>query len=247
MTQIEIDSTGSTNTWTAQHAAELPSMTMVSAVSQTQGRGQRGNVWESEPGKNLTFSVLVRPEGVPAREQFAISEATALAVADLLEAHGMEAKVKWPNDIYIGHRKVCGILIEHAVMGTGLMHSILGVGLNVNQTYWYGDAPNPVSMAMAASTEFDLASLRTEAARLLETRLQQASTPQGRAELHSGFMHRLYRGDSGFHPWRRTADGQIFEARIVGVGSQGLLQLEDTCGARHEYTFKEIEHILPQL
>lgn len=146
MTHIALEEVSSTNTWLAQHADELLHLTMVTAERQTAGRGQRGNSWESEPGANLTFSLLIRPEGVPARSQFSISEATALAVTDLLAIYGVKATVKWPNDIYVGDRKICGILIEHAVMGTSIMHSIIGAGLNVNQTRFVSDAPNPVSL-----------------------------------------------------------------------------------------------------
>ena len=107
----------STNSYVSHHAASLADMTMVIADAQTAGRGQRGNSWESEPGKNLTFTLLHRPKGVLPREQFAISEATALAVADFLEENGISAAVKWPNDIYVGDRKIAGILIEHSLTG----------------------------------------------------------------------------------------------------------------------------------
>ncbi|MDE6668417.1 MAG: biotin--[acetyl-CoA-carboxylase] ligase [Muribaculaceae bacterium] len=154
MTHISLDEVSSTNTWLAQHAAELPHLTMVTAARQIAGRGQRGNSWESEPGANLTFSLLIRPEDMPARSQFSISEATALAVTDLLATYGLTATVKWPNDIYVGDRKICGILIEHAVMGTSIMHSIIGVGLNVNQTRFISDAPNPVSLLQLTVSDF---------------------------------------------------------------------------------------------
>ena len=114
---LNLEETLSTNSYASARAAELEDWTVVSARRQTAGRGQRGNGWEAEEGKNLTFSVFFRPENFRARDQFALSEAVALAVVETLAGEGIEARVKWPNDIYVGDRKICGILIEHAVMG----------------------------------------------------------------------------------------------------------------------------------
>ena len=113
---------------------------MVTAYRQTAGQGQRGNSWEAEPGKNLTFSILYRPAGLPPMAQFAMSEAVALAVVDFLGVHGLEAKVKWPNDIYVGDRKICGILIRHSITATCVDYSVIGVGINANQTEFLSDA-----------------------------------------------------------------------------------------------------------
>lgn len=242
---IELDETPSTNSWVAAHAGELADMTMVTARRQSAGRGQRGNSWESEPGQNLTFSLLARPVSVPAREQFSISEAAALAIADALGRYGIDCKVKWPNDIYCGDRKICGILIEHVVMGTGLMHSIIGAGLNVNQTRFVSDAPNPVSMAQVAGHAFDLGEVRDVVARCVESRLAAAETAGGRAGLHSEFLGRLYRGDSRMHTYRDRDSGETFEARIAGVEPQGLLHLCDSAGCERVYAFKEVEFVLP--
>ncbi len=112
-----LEETDSTNTYVSVHADSLDDMTLVAAHSQTAGRGQRGNSWESEPGRNICATLFHRPAGVPARVQFAVSEATALGVADMLAHYGIEARVKWPNDVYVGDRKICGILIENAVAG----------------------------------------------------------------------------------------------------------------------------------
>lgn len=244
MTRIEIDSVGSTNGWTAEHAAELPHMTMVTALSQTAGRGQRGNSWESEPGANLTFTVLARLPEVPVRGQFAVSEATALAVADTLADYGLEAKVKWPNDIYIADRKVCGILIEHSVLGTELTHSIIGVGLNVNQTEFRSDAPNPVSMAQAAGRSLDRPEVERTVSQRLEERLERSRHAAGREAQHAEFLTRLYRGDGAMHPYRDRAAGTVFRAAVADVEPQGLLHLRCEDGTERVYAFKEVEFVL---
>ena len=124
MNYLELEETASTNTYATQHAGELADMTMVTARRQSAGRGQRGNSWESEPGRNLTFSLFFRPpRSLHPRSQFFISEAVALAIADALAGRGVEAMVKWPNDIYCGDRKICGILIEHSLFGDHIRRS----------------------------------------------------------------------------------------------------------------------------
>ncbi len=116
---------------------------------QTAGRGQRGNSWESGAGENLLFTVLLRPDFLHVAKQFAISQITALAIVKWLETKGLSPKIKWPNDIYVGDKKICGILIEHAVAGVNLSASILGIGININQTRFCSDAPNPISLLLA--------------------------------------------------------------------------------------------------
>ncbi|MDE5795502.1 MAG: hypothetical protein K2H75_00165, partial [Muribaculaceae bacterium] len=205
---------------------------------------------------------LIRPEGVPARSQFSISEATALAVIDLLATYGLTATVKWPNDIYVGDRKICGILIEHAVMGTSIMHSIIGAGLNVNQTRFVSDAPNPVSLLQLTVSEFsdysdksdysdsprryNLDQLRMQLASLLEERLVSVATPGGRESIHTTFLQRLYRGDGHFYPYRDRATGLTFDAVIVDIEPTGFLHLRLSDNTERTYTFKEVEYLIPQ-
>lgn len=245
MKYLVLEEVDSTNSYISAHAAELEDMTMVMAGTQTAGRGQRGNSWESEPGLNLTFSLFFRPKGVKPAEQFAISEATALAVTDMLASAGIEAKVKWPNDIYVDDRKICGILIEHSLLGNSLEHSCLGIGINVNQTEFRSDAPNPVSMKMLTGTDHDLSQCAARVYSALETRLARTATPEGREALHKEFMARLWRGDGDFHPFRERNGGEEFEGRIVDVEPCGLMHLrahgEET---DRVYAFKEVEFLL---
>ena len=125
----------STNTVARNTLSVIDKMSVIAAEYQTAGRGQKGNVWSSEAGKNLTFSAAVRfgtgmfPK-IPAQDQFAVSEAAAVAVSDCLAAYGITASVKWPNDIIVRDRKICGILIENTVRGAMLEGSVIGIGLN---------------------------------------------------------------------------------------------------------------------
>ena len=145
-----LDSIDSTNKYAKEHVSELDNLSVVSALTQTDGRGQRSNAWISRPGENLTFSVLLKYEtlSIPAKEQILISTITAISVTELLSTYGISARVKWPNDIYVGKNKICGILIEHSVRGNRLSHSIIGIGLNINERNFDVSIPNPTSIAM---------------------------------------------------------------------------------------------------
>lgn len=239
---ITLDEVGSTNTWLGQNASAMADFTIVQSVSQNAGRGQRGNSWESEPGCNITLSMLYRPvpDFKPA-DQFAISEATALAVADTLKEFGIKAKVKWPNDIYVGDSKISGILIEHSLMGNSITHSVLGIGLNVNQKRFVSDAPNPISMTGVTGQNFDLDNVRDTLAARLTERLATIADPEQRMQLHEEFCRQLWRGDGGMYPFRDTATGEIFSGRIKTVEPRGILCLEP--GGRR-YAFKEVSFLI---
>lgn len=249
MNFIHLEETDSTNSHISRNLAEIPSPTMVTAASQTAGRGQRGNSWESEPGANLTFSMLFRPDHFPARRQFAISEAAALAIADAIAEYGVETKVKWPNDIYAGDRKICGILIENSLTGMELTHTIIGAGINVNQSRFLSDAPNPVSIFQLTGKKTDLVEFRDTVAHHLEKALAGISGEEGRMQTHRLFLQRLWRGDGNLYPFRERAGGGTFLARIADIDPDGPLYLEKekpgADGSRlKSYFFKEVEFVL---
>lgn len=241
---ITLHEVDSTNSYLEREASQIDDTVMVTAYSQTSGHGQRGNGWESAPGENLTFSVLYHPESFRAIDQFSISEATALAVADFLALHGVEAKVKWPNDIYVGDKKICGILIKHSLMGSEISHSILGVGININQTKFVSDAPNPVSIKQLTGETYNLEALTGEIARCLEHRLEMIYGEQNRIALHEEFIRNLWRGDGSFHPFSDTATGEIFEAVIDNIGPDGVLALRHRDSSLRLYSFKEVSFLL---
>lgn len=145
---IWLERVDSTNDEARRHISEIDNLSVVSALEQTKGRGQRGNRWSSQPGENLTFSLVVKDFRIKANEQSAISQATALSLVDLLSRHEIKARIKWPNDIYAGDEKICGILIENSLKGSQIDWSIIGIGLNVNQTAFPEDLPNPTSMKL---------------------------------------------------------------------------------------------------
>lgn len=240
---IWIDECGSTNSEISSYPAEEEPL-ILATRRQTAGRGQKGNVWESEPGKNLTFSAMWRPREFPARGQFALSEAVALAVADFLKGLGIDASVKWPNDIYAGNHKICGILIEHAVTGPFVTRTIAGVGINLNQKRFLSDAPNPVSCVMLTGREEEPEEALRQFAAALEARLAQTADEASRTALHEEFKRRMWRFDGAEHPFRDVARGEIYQGVIRDVLPTGMLLVEDPAGSIREYAFKEVEFLL---
>lgn len=230
----------STNTELARLADEgAPHGTVAIAECQTAGRGQRGNTWESAPGENVTMSVLLRPDGIEPRRQFAISEAVALGVAETLDIYlpaGMRAEVKWPNDIYVGNRKICGILIENRITSTTIERSIAGIGLNVNQELFVSDAPNPVSLRQLTGARH---CVETIARQVAERILANAARC---LDCHGSYMSRLWRRE-GFHRYAEPS-GEAFEARIADVALTGHLTLSRRDGATTSYAFKEVQALL---
>lgn len=245
---IRIDSTDSTNSWVRRHSGSLTESVLVYALTQTAGRGQRGNSWESEPGMNLTASALLFLAGVLPCDQFCISEAVALAVVDTLDSLGVDAKVKWPNDIYAGDRKICGILIENAVTPSAIVSSIAGIGININQEIWLSDAPNPVSVKQITGSSHDIAEVAAILAGNLERRLCQTAdsadnaVDSPRVGLHREYMARMWRGE-GHHPFRDVRLGERIEAEIADVASDGTLTLDLGTQLR-SYAFKEVEFLI---
>ena len=173
---IWLDSVDSTNDEAKRRISDLDNLSVLSTLSQTKGRGQGDHIWLSEPGSNLLFSIILKYSSsadavqshllsVQAHDQIVISQITALSIVDLLAAHDIEAKIKWPNDIYVGDKKICGILIEHSVCGKWLTSSIIGIGLNVNQRNFDVNLPNPISMVLLSKDSeenFDLKELLVE-------------------------------------------------------------------------------------
>ena len=169
--KIDINWTGSvdsTNNEAKRRIDSLADLSVISAVEQTAGRGQRSNIWLSDPGKNLTFSIAVKYGGklfadASPENEFVINGIISLSVVELLAVHGIDARIKLPNDIYVNDKKICGILIEHSVLGSSLVHSIIGVGLNVNQLDFDESLANPTSMLLeVAGDEIHLPSLLEE-------------------------------------------------------------------------------------
>lgn len=253
---IWVDETDSTNEEARRRFSDLDNLSVLSAHCQTSGRGQRGNTWESEAGKNLTFSIVIK-YGAPvtgsdlfiphfrAVDQFSISETTALSIVDLLGLHGISAKIKWPNDIYAGNRKICGILIDNSLSGNLLSHSVIGVGLNVNQTVFAPILPNPTSMLLSGADVQSLPELLEEFTFIFKNYCRRyLNITGGLSRLRKLYLSQLWRYDE---PARfiDTSAGREFQGRIKGINDIGLLIVEDMeKGELKEFAFKEIAYVI---
>ena len=243
---IHLSQTDSTNLEARRHLPALTGNTptlplLVWADYQTAGRGQKGNHWEGEAGKNLLFTLVVCPHDLAAHEQFCISQATALGLYDALKPYAKPCSIKWPNDIYAGDRKVCGILIENILSHGQISHSLIGIGLNVNQEHFTSNAPNPVSLCQLTGHLLDRGALLCAVVNRISERLKFISLRQPDL-LRQEYADALYRHD-GYYRYR--AGGIDFEARILGVEDDGHILLEEPGGKRHRYTFKEVHYLFP--
>ena len=241
---IKVSQTASTNTYLSRLAATLPGGTVIYTPSQTAGRGQKGNSWESEDGKNLTFSMLLKRPPVKARDQFYLSEAAALAVVEALTVEAGDGfSVKWPNDVYWQDKKICGMLLENSLDGSGIAHCVVGIGINVNQERFVSDAPNPVSLINITGQEHDLMALLKRVCSRIEQLVNSLDDEDARQDLHQRYMTALYRNDGQQHPWE-DASGNRFMASVADIAPDGTLTLLHDDGTRHDYLFKQVKHII---
>lgn len=240
---IHVKETASTNTYMAKMASMLPSATIIHTSRQTAGRGQRGNSWESEDDKNLTFSLLVKDITLSPAKQFYISEAVSVAMVNVLSQYADGFSIKWPNDIYFGDKKIAGILIENVLSGDKFAQSIIGIGLNVNQKQFVSDAPNPISLIQIIDTETNLDELMHKIGDALVNAVAPLCAPEINQEelesLHSEYLSIFYRKDNAFHTFI-LPDGKEIEAMILDVRPDGKMIIKDNADNESAYYFKEI-------
>ncbi len=232
----------STNTVAAEllRDSNPPEGTVITASYQEAGRGQPGNRWESEPGKNLLMSVILYPVMVKPADQFVISRMVSLAVFDLVVRQTPSARIKWPNDIYAGDDKIAGILIENSIMGDTLGSTVAGIGLNVNQTVFISGAPNPTSLKQLTGTDHDLSAVTQELMSALDRRYDMVR--KGGASLLVGEYHAaLYRAGEWHH---YSDDAGVFEGMIDRVMPDGMLSVRRRNDVTRLYAFREIDYIL---
>lgn len=244
---ITVDSTESTNTY-AQALPEATDTTPVVVITdnQTAGRGQRGNTWESEPGKNLTFSLVMYPRYIAPARQFELSMLVSLGIMNALRTmvdNPERLKVKWPNDIYFGDCKIAGILIENSLTATAIDRTVIGIGLNVNQTSFQSDAPNPISLIHTTGVAFDRDAVLDKVVTCIVDMVDDYEYNDEPDELSYMYNMALWRRDDKAHQWA-LPDGTVFEAAIERVGLDGTLSLRHSDGILVSYRFKEVTPVL---
>jgi BirA family transcriptional regulator, biotin operon repressor / biotin---[acetyl-CoA-carboxylase] ligase len=242
---LRLSETASTNTYAAKLLmAEKPAEgTVIFSVSQTEGKGQQGNIWESESGKNLTVSVILYPYFLKPEKQFILNKIISLAVLDLVKLHvpvNMSPKIKWPNDIFVGDKKIAGILIENSIMGNRIENAIAGIGININQEKFTGNAPNPVSLKLITGKEYCIEDCLKDFCVFLNNRYEQLRKNFYK-EIDADYLANNYRYNI-FSKFRKNKS--ILNAKISGISEFGKLQLKDINENISEYAFKEIEYII---
>jgi BirA family transcriptional regulator, biotin operon repressor / biotin---[acetyl-CoA-carboxylase] ligase len=240
----EVDSTNTFAMGLVRGTSMVAEGVVVSAYRQSQGRGQRGNAWYSEAGKNITCSIILRPGFLNAAHQFDLTRAVALGISDLLgnllKEH--EVRIKWPNDIVVirttegqSSKKLCGILIENMLNGNQLGISVVGIGLNINQTDFGEDAPRASSVKDLTATEQNLDEVMKRMFGAVEKRYLQLRAGHA-PQLRSEYLSRLFRKDE---PGRYTDFKTIFDGIITDVAEDGRLVM-NCDGKKREFGFKEI-------
>ncbi len=235
---LEYEEMASTNTWAAEMPSEqITDRTVVLTWRQTQGRGQVGNTWESEPGHNISMTVILCPDRLEASRQFAVSMVIALGCRDFVSRYADNVSVKWPNDIYVGDKKIAGILIEHKITGMYIGNSLCGIGLNINQERFLSDAPNPVSLLQFTGRPLPLPQALEELLACIDARYAGI---HDYSALEKEFLRHLYRS-TGTHWWED--DRGRFRASIAGLDEYGQLRLIDEEGHERLYAFKEVTYL----
>lgn len=237
--------TDSTNNRLAQlcDRENIKEFTTLLVDKQTAGKGQRGNSWESAPGMNLTFSTVLYPSALKAREQFTLSMLIALSVYDTLSTYAEGFSIKWPNDIYWKDKKICGILIENELEGAYLLRCIAGIGVNINQEHFVSPAPNPVSLKQILGRETDKQEVLEGILKRLFSYYIPLITqkPNIKETIHSDYLNAQYR-HKGMYPYR-DENGE-FKASLEAIEPDGHLLLRDENGMLRKYAFKEVQYII---
>lgn len=194
---IWLQTTDSTNTEIKRRIDSLDNLSVIATVEQSEGRGQGDHKWHSLPGQNLTFSLLLRfpttGQGrIRTSEILLITCITTLGIRDYLGSRGVESRIKWPNDIWVGDKKICGILIENTLDHDCVAHSIVGIGLDINQTVWPDELPNPISLKQLTGISYDLETELEELAACIEKRCALLASEERRKSLEEEFRRNCF-------------------------------------------------------
>ncbi len=183
----------STNKTLREGLETYDNLSVVAAREQTAGRGQGTHTWHSTKGLNLTFSMLYNPADLLVDDMILITCATTLGIRDYLLDKGVTARIKWPNDIWVGDKKICGILIENILDGKRIRHSIIGIGFNLNEKDWPSDLPNPVSLRNITGETYDTGAELKLLTEKIRRRLAMTDSSDGRSKLQEEFGKNHFR------------------------------------------------------
>lgn len=232
-----VENTDSTNKLLKELLAEnagLPDYFCVAAAFQSAGRGQGSNRWQSDKGQNVLASLLFKPAYPPA-SQFVLNQCFALSVRAMLAQYVDEVKIKWPNDIYVGWKKIAGILIEHNIQADCIKNTVAGVGININQTDFDKDIPNPTSLKLLTNRDFDVQSMFGEL--VCFCRQYHCSSQTDYQGIHQEYLNHLFL----YQEFAEYVIGEKkLEAKITGTDVYGRLLLIDKEGNNYCCGMKEV-------
>lgn len=240
LTLKEVNSTNDFLKNLLSNSKPLPEGTVIMAETQFAGRGQQQNKWHSQPGKNLTFSLLLNPSFLAIADQFDLNRVISLGVVDALEPLlGNDLKIKWPNDIYYGDKKLGGILIENLIYGTKIKNAIIGIGLNINQDSFPADTGNATSLKQILHKDYDLRALLSDICSHIEAWYLKLRASK-KETVRIAYLDRLY--------WLNQqkqfrSNNSAFKGVITNVKSNGLLVIRNDKGEELEFNLKEIEFL----
>ena len=249
---VRLDSVDSTNNYAAKEllTKSLNEGTVFIAACQESGRGTGQASWESAPGLNLTFSIVLYPKQVEISRQFYISKAISLGVADFLAKYIGGVFIKWPNDIYVDDKKIAGILIETAISGGKFTRAIVGIGLNINQLAFVSDAPNPVSLKNLTGETYELSLMLNELCACLDKRYRILLSCDFPILDHDydtllylkGVWTNFRELNSDLREENSVLkeENSVFEGKILGIEGDGRLKIETRQGEVRGFYFKEV-------
>lgn len=239
---VHLEQTDSTNAFLQRKQSETDIRNwVVSADEQTAGKGMGSNTWESEAGKNLTFSFALDMGFLPAERQFLLSVAVPLGIVEVLDTMlpAEKLNIKWPNDIYYENNKLAGILINSTIKAGMMDVSIVGIGLNVNQTQFHDWPTHPVSMRMITGKEYDLRLLLGKIAESINNKVEVLKTDP--SSIEQDYLKRLFR----YRTWAEyEVDGSVLRLYLTGIDEFGRLLLKDMENKTLCFDIKEIKFLL---
>lgn len=242
-THIRLPAVNSTNAYALDWMTKSKPAegTLISTVDQTAGKGQAENVWESEPGKNFTGSFILYPTFLHPREQFRLNQVISLAVWDTVhDLVGEAASIKWPNDIYVGDQKICGLLIQNSITSQKIQSSVVGIGLNVNQINFSDKIANATSVKKETGKEIDIQKIID----LLCTKIGQYYLQLRTRNfdlINRAYLQRLYQFEAEAF-YQNTSDNSIFSGKIKGTTPFGKLKIQTQTGEQI-FDLKEVKFL----
>ncbi len=240
---VDLKSIDSTNSYASELLRQNtpPEGTLIYTFNQQNGRGQRGNTWDSEPNKNAALSYILYPTFLAADKQFILNKIACLAVADLMAEllketqQSKQINIKWPNDIYVGNKKIAGILIENTLRDNTIKNTIIGIGINVNQDSFSNNI-NATSLALLTHTNHDLMDCTERLSEFMEVRYLQLKANKSEL-IDMEYLQKLYQ----LNEWKKyTRNSEIFEGKVLGITPYGKLRVQVRSEEVKEFYLNEI-------